>query len=59
LVDDAGHGEGVVSRHKGHVVDGGVADDAGFDGGQRKSDVALGMMSKFREDRRGFLPMQQ
>jgi len=42
LVDDAGHREGVVARDEGHIVDGCVADDAGFEGGEDESNIAQG-----------------
>lgn len=42
MVDDAGHGEGVASWHEGHVVDGCVADNASFGGGECEGYVALG-----------------
>lgn len=42
LVDDAGHGQGVVSGDQGHVVDGCVADDASFGGREGEGYVALG-----------------
>jgi len=40
LVDDAAHGEGVVAGDEGHVIDGCVADNALFGGGERESYVA-------------------
>jgi len=42
LVDDTGHREGVVAGDEGHVVDGCVADNAGFEGGEDEGYVAQG-----------------
>ncbi len=49
LIDDAGHGEGIVARHESKVVDGGISDYARFGGREDQRHVALGKMVSVRD----------